>query len=150
MDNLQIREAEPSDIPGMVRLLEQLFSLEEDFAFDPELHTRAFQRLLGRCGTENIALVARDDSGFIAGMLTVQTVVSTAVGTLSGWVEDVIVDESWRDRKLGSSLLAEAERWADQNGVARLQLLADKHNGKALDFYTSRGWEASGWFIEKK
>ena len=126
--NMRITEAVLADIPGMIRLLEQLFSLEEDFSFDAETHARAFRMMIERGGRESLVLVARDESEFIAAMLTVQTVVSTALGSLSGWVEDVVVDKSRRGSGLGTALLNEAERWAGQNGIGRLQLLADRDN----------------------
>ncbi len=147
---LQITEARESDIPGMVSLLEQLFSLEEDFSFNAENHSRALQRLIERNSGEVLVLVARDGTGFIAGMLTVQTVVSTAIGALSGWVEDVVVDRSCRGRGVGVSLLKRAEDWAAGNGIGRLQLLADRDNTPALNFYASRGWEGSHMIHRKK
>ena len=148
---IEYRSAEPGDIEGMVGLLEILFSVEEDFEFNPEVHRRALGRIIELPGERNLVLVATDPgSGIIAGMLTVQTVISTATGELSGWVEDVVVHPRFQGQGLGTELLARAEAWASNAGVNRLQLLADRNNGRALEFYSSRGWTASNMVHRKK
>lgn len=44
---------------------------------------------------------------------------------------------------VGSALMAGALRWAEEKELKRLQLLADKHNLKALDFYRHKGWAST-------
>ena len=119
------RQAVQKDIPGMVRLLGLLFSVEADFQFVPDVHRKALMRLISRCGNETLALVATEEGREeIRGMMTLQTVVSTATGTLSGWVEDVVIDPDFRGKGIGTALLNHAEEWALSNGITRLQLLA--------------------------
>lgn len=132
----------------MVRLLEILFSVEADFEFNPELHTEALRRIVGN--PNSLALTAAGEGGEVVGMLTVQTVVSTATGALSGWVEDVVVHPRWRKKGVASEMLRKVELWADAQGVNRLQLLADGNNTAALDFYASRGWTGSSMIHRKK
>jgi len=145
------REAKHKDIPGMVRLLGILFSVEADFEFLPEVHERALTMILNRDGKETLALIAAEEcSDEVRGMMTVQTVISTATGTLSGWVEDVVVDPDFRGIGVGSELLRRAEEWAESIGIIRLQLLADKDNDKALAFYQSKGWKSTNMIPRKK
>ncbi len=150
MRNIEFREAEPGDIPGMVELLEVLFSVEADFNFDPQRHRKALERIL-TSGSEHLALVAVSvPDQRVAAMLTVQTVISTATGNLSGWVEDVVVRPGFQGRGIGSRMLEEAENWARRAGVSRLQLLADKDNNRALAFYSGKGWTGSSMVHRKK
>jgi GNAT superfamily N-acetyltransferase len=69
--------------------------------------------------------------------------VSTAEGGRVGLVEDVVVDSSYRCRGVGTMLLARLIDWARGNKFIRLQLLADRTNHVAVDFYRSRGWSAT-------
>ena len=148
------RQAVSGDIPGMVRLLGHLFSIEEDFHFNPDVHAKALDLIIKRCGKETLVLVAvlenPADSQRILGMMTLQTVVSTATGSLSGWIEDVVIDPGYRGKGIGSALLSKAEKWAESQGISRLQLLADRSNQKALDFYESKGWTAGNMVHRKK
>ena len=85
-DSIQIRRARLDDATGMLALLKELFSLEADFSFDAAKQERGLKLFLederNRC-----ALVATDSDGRILGMVTMQLVVSTAEGALSGWLE---------------------------------------------------------------
>ena len=125
----------------MRRLLEQLFAIEQDFVPDPEKQQRGLALLLD--STKSRIFVA-EQAGRIVGMLTVQLLISTAEGGTAGLVEDVVVDEAYRDRGIGKALLQHLEAWAIQTGTTRLQLLADRNNHSALGFYEKQGWSATG------
>lgn len=132
-----ILPAQPRHIPQLVELLHGLFALESDFAFDAVKAERGL-RLLLECG--DALVLAAEAEGRVVGMCTVQTLISTAEGGAVGQVEDVVVADGWRGQGVGRRLLAQAERWASGRGLTRLQLLADRNNGPALDFYGRVGW----------
>jgi GNAT superfamily N-acetyltransferase len=73
-------------------------------------------------------------------MATIQLVISTAEGGLAAWIEDVIVDVSHRGQGIGQRLLTHINQWAEYQGIKRLQLVADRGNQSALDFYRREGW----------
>jgi len=79
----------------------------------------------------------------VLGMCTVQTLISTAEGGTVGLLEDLIIAASFRHQGIGTKLLAEAVNWAECRGLKRLQLLADKNNLSALNFYQKQGWEST-------
>ncbi|MDA8100733.1 MAG: GNAT family N-acetyltransferase, partial [Nitrospiraceae bacterium] len=79
-------------------------------------------------------------AGSVVGMATVQTLISTAEGGRVGVVEDVIVAATHRRKGIGCLLLAEIETWSRRKGLKRLQLLADRENLSAIDFYSRCGW----------
>jgi GNAT superfamily N-acetyltransferase len=67
-------------------------------------------------------------------------VISTAEGGPVGWVEDVVVAPAYRGKGVGKRLLMTLESWAVAEGLKRLQLIADRDNEAAKEFYTHLGW----------
>ncbi|MCG8615609.1 MAG: GNAT family N-acetyltransferase [Desulfobacterales bacterium] len=138
-----IRDANPNDIDHMLPLLEQLFSIEADFTFDPEVQRRGLALMLEGCGKHRAVKVAVAEDGRLVGMCTAQTRVSTAQGRVSAVVEDLVVDRNFRGQKIGQALMAAIHDWAKRRGITGLSLLADKHNTPGMAFYRSQGWEST-------
>jgi ribosomal protein S18 acetylase RimI-like enzyme len=136
-----IHPASPADLPALVGLLHQLFSIEQDFQPDPEKQSCGLELLLTSDRAQ--VFVAKVD-GRAVGMLTLQILVSTAQGGQVGLVEDVVVDVAHRGRGIGDALLEHLRQWAQQRGLSRLQLLADRDNLRALEFYRKQGWSTTG------
>jgi ribosomal protein S18 acetylase RimI-like enzyme len=143
-----IRRATAADVDALVRLLAELFSIEADFRPDVARQRRGLA-LLFAAPAEKLVLVAereaaeRDRPPAVVGMVSVQLVVSTAEGGLSGLVEDMVVAAGERGRGTGRLLLVRAEAWARARGTTRLQLLADRENPPALRFYERLGWRGT-------
>lgn len=137
---VKIRSAQPADLAGLVSLLSALFAIEEDFVFDEPRQLRGLSLLLA---DERGCVLVAEAQGRVIGMCTGQLLVSTAEGGLSLLVEDVVVYEQWRGRGVGRLLLEAISDWAKANQVSRLQLLADRNNIPALDFYRSLGWQTT-------
>lgn len=135
---VHIREAAFGDIDGLIPLLQELFSIEADFGFNEDLQRRGLKMMLEPCESRCI-LVAFAGSRII-GMASIQTLISTAEGGLSGIVEDVVVTPEWRGKGIGRYLLEVIEAWAHIKGLKRIQLLADTTNTPALEFYRNSGW----------
>jgi GNAT superfamily N-acetyltransferase len=133
-----LRPARPTDREALVVLLAELFSLEADFTPDPERQRRGLALLLDGSPDRQVFVV--EVRGRVAGMATVQVLISTAEGGPAGLVEDVVVAREHRGQGLGTRLLAEVEAWARARGLTRLQLLADRENLPALHFYEGAGW----------
>jgi len=137
---VKIRTAEPADIDRLVFLLATLFAIEEDFVFDEQRQRRGLALMLEN---ERGRVLIAEAEGQVVGMCTGQLLVSTAEGGLSLLVEDVVVDEQWRGCGIGRLLMAAISDWARTKKVSRLQLLADRNNIPALDFYRSLGWHTT-------
>jgi len=133
------RRAKESDVPALVELLHELFSIEADFSFDAEKQARGLKELLRR-PDERCVMVAVDSQGEAVGMATMQFVFSTAEGAPSGWIEDMVVKKEFRGSGLGRKLLKSIMEWGASKGATRFQLLADKQNAPALEFYKRMGW----------
>lgn len=136
---LTIRPAQQNDLDVLVFLLQALFAIEKDFTPDPDRQRRGLRCFLDGCGKHRCILVAESEGRVIA-MATVQILISTAEGGPVGLVEDVVVREDCRGRGIGRRLMAALTTWATGRGLLRLQLLADRTNFSALDFYNKLGW----------
>jgi GNAT superfamily N-acetyltransferase len=134
----RIRPAREADLPALVLLLGELFSIEQDFRPDPERQRRGLVLMLADPRSRMVLVAERD--GRVIGMVTGQLVVSTAEGAPSALVEDMIVEAAERGLGLGRALLETVERWAVEQGATRLQLLADRDNAPARAFYARLGW----------
>jgi ribosomal protein S18 acetylase RimI-like enzyme len=136
---ITIRHARSDDVSAMVGLLGQLFAIEADFEADKQAQARGLSLLLRK---EACLLVAEND-GVVVGMVSIQPLVSTAEGGMVGLLEDLVVDEACRGKGTGSLLLRAALDWAREQGLTRVQLLADRNNAAALHFYSRRNFQST-------
>ena len=74
-------------------------------------------------------------------MCSLQILISTAQGSKVGLIEDLIITKNHQKQGIGNQLLETVKNWAMQQGLTRLQLLADKTNQNALDFYQKKDWK---------
>lgn len=144
-----IRPARPEDIPRMSVLLADLFTLESDFEPEVEKQAAGLSMLVAYPSASSLVLVAAIDRK-IVGMATVQTLISTAEGGRVGLVEDVIVDRGFRHKGIGTRLLDEIIAWGKRRKLLRIQLLADRDNRSALDFYAKQGWSKTSLICLRK
>lgn len=138
MPAINIRPAHFKDLAALSSLLEELFSIEEDFRFDEKVQRRGLERMLDN---QDGIVLAAEAYGELVGMCTGQLLVSTAEGGPSVLVEDVVVEKPWRSRGVGKKLLQSIGQWAREQGATRVQLLADQTNLPALAFYEHLGWQ---------
>ncbi|MBV2091805.1 MAG: GNAT family N-acetyltransferase [Candidatus Thiodiazotropha sp. (ex Ctena orbiculata)] len=134
-----ISSVQRSDFDKMVDLLRQLFSIEADFNVDPDKQRRGLELLQESEAAE--IFVVRSASQEVVAMATLQLVVSTAEGGWVAWMEDVVVDADHRGQGVGEFLLSHINRWVESRGIKRVQLVADRDNRSALEFYKKQGWQ---------
>ena len=133
-----IRKAGHSDINQMVGLLKELFSIEEDFTFDKTAQRHGLSMMLD--DNQNRCVKVASLKGRVIGMCSGQLLVSTAKGGITALLEDIIVAQAYRRQGIGGKLLLAIEKWANKQGAKRIQLLADKNNAYALNFYKKYNW----------
>jgi GNAT superfamily N-acetyltransferase len=144
---LTLRPAEVSDIDGMSLLLSQLFAIEDDFVPDEAKQRRGLELLLE---TSDARILVAEVRGRVVAMATLQTLISTAEGGRVGLIEDVVVDHGYRGRGVGSILLEHLQEWAQENGLTRLQLAADRGNNAALEFYRGKDWKQTNLILLRR
>lgn len=135
-----IRKGRLSDVPKLVELLKDLFSIEEDFHFDQKKQETGLKMLLESDPDYKILLVAVS-KGKVIGMCSAQSLISTAEGAKSAMIEDMVIDGSMRGKGVGKLIMNEIVSWAEKIGATRLQLLTDKNNSRAISFYKKNNWE---------
>ena len=137
--NCLIRKAVPQDLAALVSLLQVLFSIEVDFTFNETNQRRGLELMLNdpaqRC------IMVAELNGEIIGMCTAQLLITTAEGGMAALVEDMVVHREYRKQGIGKSLLTEIQIWALAKGAKRLELLADRNNSPALEFYRKLNWQ---------
>lgn len=132
-----IRKAIKDDIAAMAILLEQLFTIEDDFDINRNRQIKGLELLLQN--PFNIVLVAVVDEAIVA-MVSMQQLISTAMGEAVGVIEDMIVSENYRGRGIGTALINTIVSEARTKGYARVALGADIRNHPALSFYAKHGF----------
>jgi len=136
---ITIRQARFGDVSAMAGLLGQLFAIEADFEADKQAQARGLSLLLRKAA----CLLVAEEGGAVVGMISIQPLVSTAEGGMVGLLEDLVVHEKCRGRGIGSLLLKMALDWARDQGLTRVQLLADSNNEAALQFYSGHGFHGT-------
>ena len=116
--NASIDLARADDLPALVLLLRELFTIEQDFSADSSRQERGLRLLLEHPDRAAI-FAARDQAGRVIGMVSGQIVFSTAEGAPSIWIEDLIVTASRRRGGTGGALLKNILKWAQARGVTR-------------------------------
>jgi len=142
-----IRPARPDDLDALVDLLRMLFAIEADFDFDAARQHRGLAMLLAH---DAAVLLVAEAAGQVVGMCSGQLTISTAEGGFSLLVEDVVVAQTWRGKGVGRELVAALEQWAGERKIGRLQLLADRNNGAALEFYRKLGWQPTELICQRR
>ena len=136
--DIAIRPARTEDIDALLVLLKQLFEIESDFSFNEAKQKKGLELMM--TGGLGCCILVAEHRSSVIGMVTVQTLVSTAEGSSVGLLEDLVVRHDYRKRGIGKKLLSAIEVWSEQQGLSRLQLLADRNNEPALNFYDNAGW----------
>ncbi len=142
MEKITYDEAKSTDIAELVGLLSVLFSIEKDFHPNTNKQQKGLQLILENKATATIQ-VARVKTGKVIGMASAQLVISTAEGAASAWVEDMVIDATYRGQGIGKQLLENVGVWAKNKGATRAQLLVDIENIDAIGYYAHLQWETT-------
>lgn len=142
MKDITYGEAKEADMPDLVQLLALLFIIEKDFKPDTSKQQTGLALLVKNSATATMQ-VAKNDTGKVIGMVSAQLVISTAEGAVSAWVEDMVIDASYRGHGIGKQLLQNALTWAKNKGATRAQLLVDTANTDALGYYQHLNWQTT-------
>ncbi len=87
-----------------------------------------------------VLLLARTDEGAVVGSLTL--VLFRIPTGVRAWVEDVVVDQSWRGRGIGEALGRDALRRAAEAGARTVDLTSRPSREAANRMYRRLGFEA--------
>jgi len=140
LPHVTIREATEEDIPQLCELLSILFTIEADFKSDFAKQKAGLTLLLH---SPTSCILVAELSGKSVGMCTGQLHISTAEGSFSVIVEDVIVHPHYQQIGIGTLLLKSVENFIQKHKAKRAQLVTDKCNATALSFYRKKHWKTT-------
>lgn len=131
---LIIKPAISSDSIAIANLLAQL-----GYAIDPnELKIKiAEQTFLDR------VFVAKLD-GLVVGCISLHVLPLFHAKGNMGRITSLVVDESHRGKKIGRSLVAEAERWFKESGCIKIEVTSGSKRIEAHRFYEKFGYAEDG------
>lgn len=140
-ERLRIEPATLDDLPELVELLYDLFSMEADFIPDRDRQSRGIKLILEQPNRGRIFVLRNDHS--IIGMINLLITISTAEGGFVLLLEDLVVHRDHRGQGYGTKLLNHALEFAKTKGFTRITLLTDRPNDAAKKFYLSHGFSDS-------
>lgn len=136
-----IRNLEARDFEDVIALFERVAAerrwIGTEPGFDRERYRTGWRRVLA--GQWGAAFVYEHD-GDVAGYLGIHP------HDEYGHVLGMLVDEAQRGRGIGKVLLARAETWARERGLAHISLLVFPHNDRALRLYRSAGFKQRDYY----
>lgn len=149
---LVVRPARPADREFVAGLAAALLEFAPPALGEPEDLLAPFQAMLARAVSEPEGqarvLIAEDGDRRPLGFISLQ-IRDDAAGTPRAHVADLAVAGSARRRGVGSGLMAAAEAWAQEQGLARLSLNVWATNESALAFYDRLGYHAESLSLVK-
>ena len=129
------------DLVDLIRLLNELFTQDIEFEPDFEKQEIGLVKILNNTEIGEILVLKIDNK--IVGMVSLLYSISTALGGKVAILEDMIIDEGYRNNGFGQELLNEAINFAKGRNCLRLTLLTDFNNDTAINFYKKAGFKKS-------
>jgi len=137
----RIEPATLEDLPRLVEMLMDLFSVEADFRPNRMLQEKGLRLILEQPNRGRI-FVARTDYEII-GMVNCLFTISTAMGGFVILLEDVIIHPEFRRQGYGSMLLDFVIQYAKGREFKRITILTDKISEDSQRFFKSKGFTHS-------
>jgi GNAT superfamily N-acetyltransferase len=142
---VKVRQATPEDVPSLVALFQELDRMQADWrvftprpGFYDEVGAKYHEAMNN---AEAVVLVVVDDEGEVVGMAygearTPSRFSDERALELSG----VVVRSGYRGRGVGRELVAEAARFAEERGIAWVELKTFAPNRGAMEFWEDLGF----------
>ena len=139
-----IRKIEAGDRSVFLEFSKMFYSSEAVMhALPEEYHADAFDELM-RSGEYADAFMLEADGKCVGYALTAKTYSREAGGKVL-WLEELFVLPEYRSRGLGREYFAYIERYAKENGFARIRLEAETSNLRAISLYERLGYRDLGY-----
>ena len=160
MNPVNIRPAYSTDIPKLISLDHNystgyvwqmtidLTEIQTQVSFREtrlprEVHVNypRFPRNLIDDWTKRDLLLLAEEEDQVRGYISVRLDLAPA----SAWVEDLIVDRTFRRKGVGTALVQAAQDWCGKKGIHRLTVEMQPKNYPAIQFASQLGFEFSGY-----
>jgi GNAT superfamily N-acetyltransferase len=138
---MHIREADPGDAEPIAQLLSLLFAQEADFSPDVAKQLQGVRTILADPQRGRFLVI--EDGGQVVGAVSLQFLVSTALGGRVALMEDMVLAPEARGKGWGTRLLEYAIGHAQDHDCLRITLLTDSDNRVAQSLYAKCGFAHS-------
>lgn len=144
---MKVRQATPEDVPALVALFQELDRMQADwrvFTPRPGFFDEVGEKYREAMNNPDaVVLVVEDDEGEAVGMAYGESRTPSRFSDeraleLSG----VVVRAGYRGRGVGRELVQEAARFAEERGIAWIELKTFSPNRGAMEFWENMGFEA--------
>ena len=139
--NHRVRPAQLSDAGQLCQILEALgwFPHLDGSGLSRDGITRQVAGCLA--DSSHCLLVAQEEAGRLLGYVSLHHNPSLFLTSPEAYLAELFVHPEARGRGVGTSLLDEAEHWAQREGCSRMMLINNRLRQSYLDgFYAKRGW----------
>jgi len=148
---MQFRDANEKDFENCLTLLQQLWPALKITGIDVKIQTltkikEVFYRLLKN---PNAKMILAEADDLIVALIDVTYRESLFY---QGWVmiiEDLIVDENYRRKGVGTQLVRLAENMARQQGCLNIELNSDLYRKETHRFWEAIGYERNAYQFRK-
>ena len=145
--DLNLREAEKSDIPKLADLWYELASMHENMMDGYELSDEPkkawIEFILSNYDKKSMITFMAEDEGSVVGFVTV--VIRERPDIFKdkkvGMILDLVVAEDRRNQGIGSALVDKSERWIKEKGVSVGVLTVAPENNGAVNFWDDKGYK---------
>jgi len=146
MTDILIREAKESDLLTIGKLtLELIEAMGDTEGIDIKLIARNCRNLLSEA---NSYILVAEIKGVVVGFVNFTTRKTILHRSLSGLIDELIVDKSYRGKGVGKQLLSSAIKKSRKLGCCEVEVSTEKTNAKAREFYRQCGFTERGVFFE--
>jgi len=128
IDSIEIREAKLSDCPFIYGFVCSLENTEFDFALFQSIF---IENLENRHNIYLVALANKEPVGFLSCHSQLLLHHSGRIGE----IQELYVDNSFRNKRIGQTLLYQLEIIAIQRGIAGIEVTSNKNRLQAHRFY---------------
>ncbi len=90
------------------------------------------------------------ESGEIHGMIGIQKCLRIQKNGHNGRILTLIVNELYRNKGIGRSLVGEAEKWFREHGITSIVINSNQKLTKAHEFYNKLGYSKTGFRLAKQ
>jgi GNAT superfamily N-acetyltransferase len=134
-----IREAAPTDLPEILRLVQALADYEREPDVVEATVDDFARALFPEGGTPTTHALIAEHDGAVVGMAVWFVTFSTWTGRNGIWLEDLFVDPAHRGAGAGKALLARLAQICVERGWTRLEWSVLTWNEPAIAFYDALG-----------
>jgi len=141
MSSLVIREASSKDVDSMIGVLKTIYLQDEEWA------RKALKKLLA---TENYVILVAELDGAVVGFIDYYILPSLWEKWYEATIPNLFVHKDYQGMGIGSKLLEEVIKRADDAGIVELFVGTEKENRRAIRLYKKHGFTKEYLLLERE